>query len=157
MKPSFSAVALMALTVIIAMMVSCNNEPKEAGIGKKTIVDSLQELVDDAHNLGMAKMGQLTRMQQKTSHLVDSINKLPVKTQKNLVAYKAKLEGLLKELDYADFAMNKWMNEFYSKDTSINALAERVEFLKLENEKVIKVKEAILSGISKADSLINSK
>lgn len=152
MKYIFPVVTLVA---IVFTIVACNNEQKQPVAGKKTLVDSLQVIVDDAHIAGMAKMGQLTRMQQKTSYLLDSINKLPAKAQQKITAYKAKLEDLLKDLNYADFAMNKWMDEFYSKDTFIKAADERVKFLELESEKVIKVKEAILSGISKADSVLN--
>ena len=135
------------------LIISCNNNEKEPVIAKKTLVDSLQELVDDGHIAGMAKMGKLTRLQQKATQLLDSINKLPAKAQQNIAGYKAKLEEVLKDLNYAEFAMDKWMNEFYSKDTTIKVESERVEFLQLENQKVVKVKEAILSGINKADSL----
>ena len=152
-----SIIPLVVLFAITFTVVACNNEQKESVTAKKTLVDSLQELVDDAHIAGMAKMGQLTRMQQKASYLLDSINKLPARAQQNINTYKAKLEDLLKDLNYADFAMNKWMNEFYSKDTAIKAEGERVKFLELENEKVIKVKDAILSGISKADSVLNPR
>lgn len=144
---------LPAITLLI--LFSCNNDKKESAVREKTLVDSLQNDVDDGHLAGMAKMGKLTRLQQKTAHLLDSINKLPAKAQTAATVYKAKLEDLLKDLNYADFAMNKWMEEFYSKDSSIKIPDERVKFLQNEKDKVAKVKEAILGSLQKADSVLN--
>ena len=101
-------------------------------------------------------MGKLTRLQQQTSHLLDSISKLPARAKQAAAPLKAKLEKLLKELDYADMAMNKWMSE-YKMDSAVGDAKARFDYLLSENTKVGKLKEAILSGIAHADSVYKSR
>ena len=104
------------------------NEPK-------TKADSLMKEVDDDHITGMAKMGRLTRAEQTTRRLLDSIAKLPSKAQQAAAPLKIKLDSLQKELSYAEFAMNKWMNEF-NMDSSVNNMQERINYLGSEKLKV---------------------
>ena len=142
-------------------IIACNSaENKHNGHGKnnepKTQVDSLMKDVDDDHIKGMAKMGRLTRAEQTTRRLLDSIDKLPAKARQAAAPLKIKLDSLQKELSYAEFAMNKWMNEF-NRDSSVNNVQERINYLGSEKLKVSKVKEAILSSLQKADSLLKDK
>lgn len=125
------------------------NEPK-------TKADSLLRDVDDDHITAMAKMGRLTRAEQTTRRLLDSIAKLTAKGRQAAEQIKVKLDSLQKELSYAEFAMNKWMNEF-NMDSSVNNVQERINYLGSEKLKVSKVKEAILSSLQKADSLLKDK
>ena len=125
------------------------NEPK-------TKADTLLKEVDDDHITGMSKMGRLTRAEQTTRRLLDSIAKLPAKARQAAEPVKVKLDSLQKQLSYAEFAMNKWMNEF-NMDSSVNNMQERVNYLGSEKLKVSKVKEAILSSLQKADSLLKNK
>ncbi len=125
------------------------NEPK-------TKADSLLRDVDDDHITGMAKMGKLTRAEQTTRRLLDSISKLPAKARQAAEPIKVKLDSLQKELSYAEFEMNRWMNDF-NMDSSVNNVQERINYLGSEKLKVSKVKEAILSSLQKADSLLKDK
>lgn len=122
----------------------------------KTQADSLMKEVEDGHNVGMAKMGRLTRAEQATRRLLDSIEKLPAKARQATIPLKAKLDSLQKDLSYAESAMNKWMNEF-NMDSAINNAEERINYLQSEKLKVSKVKEAILGSLQKADSLLKEK
>ena len=126
-----------------------NNEPK-------TKADSLMNDVMDGHNIGMAKMGKLTRAEQRTRRLLDSIEKLPAKAREAAVPLKVKLDSLQKDLSYAEFAMNKWMEEF-NMDSALNNVEERINYLGSEKLKVSKVKEAILGSLQKADSILKGK
>ena len=105
-----------------------SNEPK-------TRADSLLKDVDDDHITGMSKMGRLTRAEQTTRRLLDSIAKLPAKAKQAAAPLKIKLDSLQKELSYAEFAMNKWMNEF-NMDSSVNNMQERINYLGSEKLKV---------------------
>ena len=67
-----------------------------------------------------------------------------------------KLDSLKSDLSYAEFAMNKWMDEF-NVDSAIDDAKERIKYLEEERLKVTKVKEAILSSLQKADSLLKVK
>ena len=90
------------------------------------------------------------------SGLLDSIAKLPAKARQAAEPLKVKLDSLQKELSYAEFAMNKWMDEF-NMDSAVNNAKDRIKYLEEEKLKVTKVKEAILSSLQKADSLLKAK
>ena len=147
--------------LLVVTVVACNDaENNHSGHGKdngpKTQVDSLKESVDEDHIVGMSKMGRLTRAEQTTRRLLDSIAKLPAKARQAAKPLSLELETLQKELSYAESAMNKWMVE-YKEDSLMTDVEERVKYLHSEKLKVTKVKEAILSGLKKADSLIKGK
>ena len=112
--------------------------------------------VMDGHDIGMAKMGRLTRAEQTTRRLLDSIENLPVKAKQAAAPLKIKLDSLQKDLSYAEFAMNKWMEEF-NMDSAVNNVEKRIDYLSSEKLKVSKVKEAILGSLQKADSVIKEK
>jgi len=151
-----------SLVVLITIsLLACNDsENNHNGHGKnnepKTQADSLMKDVMDGHNIGMAKMGKLTRAEQRTRRLLDSIEKLPAKAREAAVPLKVKLDSLQKDLSYAEFAMNKWMEEF-NMDSALNNAEERIDYLGSEKLKVSKVKEAILGSLQKADSILKEK
>ena len=157
MKKSIFYFAFLATVILIACNDAANkhnghvmdNEPK-------TQLDSLNNAVDEDHIVGMSKMGKLTRAEQTTRRLLDSIAKLPGKARQAAEPYKNKLDSLQKELSYAESAMDKWMKE-YKMDSLITNAEERVKYLSSEKLKVGKVKDAILNGLQKADSLIKGK
>jgi hypothetical protein len=154
-KYSIKMIKLLTTVLVFALLIfaSCSNDQGTA-LKEKTLADSLMEQVMDGHNIAMAKMGKLTRLEQQTRHLIDSIEKLPAKAQEAAAPYKTKLDSLQKDLSYAEFAMNKWMNEF-SMDTLSSDVEQKVKYLESEKGKVNKVKDAILGSIQKADSIIN--
>ena len=141
------------LVVILAM--SCGNDGGQSK-GSKTQLDSLLDDVMDGHNIGMAKMGKLTRAEQTTKRLLDSIAKLPAKARQAAEPFKIKLDSLKNDLSYAEFAMNKWMDEF-NVDSAVDNAKERIKYLEEEKLKVTKVKEAILGSLQQADSLFKVK
>ena len=101
-----------------------NNNGQDAE--SKTRADSLLNDVMDGHNIGMAKMGRLTRAEQTTRRLLDSIAKLPDKARQAAEPLKIKLDSLQKDLSYAEFAMNKWMDEF-NVDSAVNNVNDRIK------------------------------
>jgi len=143
----------LVLAVIFAM--SCGNDSGQSK-QSKTQLDSLLDDVMNGHNIGMSKMGKLTRAEQTTKRLLDSIAKLPEKARKAAEPLKVKLDSLKNDLSYAEFAMNRWMDEF-NMDSAIDNAKERARYLEEEKLKVTKVKEAILSSLQKADSLLKVK
>jgi hypothetical protein len=141
-----------------ACVTACNNPGKNPALEKKerTPADTLTDAVNEGHNIGMARMGQLTRAQQQTLRLLDSIAKLPAKARQAAIPYKARLQNLLQDLDHAELSMNKWMNE-YKWDSTFASVKEKISYLQEEKEKVNVVKDAILSGLQKADSVLQRK
>jgi excinuclease UvrABC ATPase subunit len=121
--------------------------------GTKTPADSLYELVMAGHDEVMPRMGKIRGAQKEAQRLVDSINALPENAKAASLAIKSKLEELVKELGYADFAMDKWMTEF-NLDSAKDNVELRIQYLNEEKLKVDKVKEAIIKSLAKADSLL---
>lgn len=156
MKNQFFLVSLVAA----AIFVSCNNSENKKNVAAdgqpKTEAETLWKEVMDGHNIGMAKMGKLTRAEQATRRLIDSIEKLPAKAKQAAVPLKLKLDSLQKDLKNAELAMEKWMNEF-NMDSATNDMEKRIDYLKSEKLKVSTVKESILNGLQQADSLLKDK
>ena len=143
---------------LVILLTACNNsaDTNENTSLKKTKADSLYDDVMDGHDVGMGKMGKLTRVQQEVSRLIDSIGKLPAKTRNAAAPYKAKLENLLAELKSSENGMNQWMESF-NLDSAVNNSKERIRYLANEKIRVSKVKDAILNNLQKADSVLRER
>lgn len=138
----------------ILLFFACNNQSAEEE--RQSLSDSLFNEVMAGHDVAMPKMMKLERLQNETKAVIDSISKLPANKQRALADYKIQLDSTLKALDYGDFAMNQWMSEF-KYDSLKNNEPERIKYLQSELEKVNKMKDAVLHGINKADSLLLKK
>lgn len=147
-----------------ALITACNNESKESdhsqhGSEKKealTPVDSLEMDVNNAHDEVMPKMGRVRGAGQRAQAALDSLAKLPAKAQAAAAGYKKSLEQLISDLNTADYDMNKWMME-YKLDSAMDNAELRMQYLLSEKIKVGKVRDAILNGLARADSLLKSK
>jgi hypothetical protein len=117
----------------------------------KTKEDSLYHDVMEGHDIGMAKIGQLRKFLGQIQHLLDSMQKLPAKNIDE--KYQQSLIDLQEDLNYADYSMNTWMEEFKA-DSGTGNTDLRVKYLQHEKEKVTKVKESILGSLQRADSLL---
>lgn len=147
-------IVLPLLLVIVAF--ACNNNHdghKPSDKAPKTLEDSLVKDIDDGHIVGMSKMAKLHKAQQNVKRVIDSIAVLPAKVQQDAADYVAELNKTMDELSYADFAMEKWMIE-YNQDSSLNDKEKRLQYLKSEQMKVDKMKNAILNSLQKADSIL---
>jgi hypothetical protein len=135
------------------MLAACNNqESGGTSTGEMSAMDSLRKEIDDIHIVGMSKMGQLNKLQQRVEHYIDSLDQLPAKAKNAAASLKSKADSLLQDLNYADFAMNKWMREYYDpaiKDTLANQPEKLMEYLRQEKEKAMKITDAILEGIER--------
>jgi hypothetical protein len=158
-KQSFSLLALLAMLVLLVS--ACQDQRGHAehdsdhaqGLAAhqpKTAEDSLYRQVMDIHDEVMPKMGKVRGAQQRAQQRLDSLAGQP---SSNTKAYRRQLEQLINDLNYADFAMDKWMVEF-NIDSAKDNKALRMQYLKDELEKVNKVKAAILGGLAGADSLM---
>ncbi|RYG28846.1 MAG: hypothetical protein EOO01_39140 [Chitinophagaceae bacterium] len=135
---------------------ACNNPQNgNAKTEVSATADSLKKDLDDAHNVGMAKMGKLTRAEQEARRLLDSIQRLPAKARQAAAPLQVRLDSLQKELQYAEFAMEKWMKEF-KWDSTFKDIEQKVDYYQKEKLKVSVVKENILKGIEKADSVLKA-
>ncbi|ULQ55749.1 hypothetical protein KJS94_13960 [Flavihumibacter rivuli] len=113
--------------------------------------DSLFQLVMDGHDIGMAKMGQLKGLQKRAQQALDSLNKL--KLTPAIEQQQQALMDVQEALNYAEYSMNTWMEEF-NPDSSKEDLESRLNYLKVEQEKVEKVKNSILESLRFADSVM---
>jgi hypothetical protein len=156
---------IFSISVLFVVLIACNNsEDKTAETpGTKTMqadslkqADSLEKEVMDGHNVGMARMSKMSKLQQEARRLIDSLDKLPAKAKEAARPYRGKLESLVNNLENAKASMNKWMEEF-RYDSGRNDLEKRIKYLEEQTIKVSKVKETILGSLQEADSLIKSK
>jgi len=145
----------LAIAVSFLLFVSaCNNQSGEQE--EKSFADSLFDNVIAGHDVAMPKMMKLERLQRQAKEAIDSIEQLPSAKRRMLADYKAQLDSALKALDYADFAMTTWMQEF-KYDSLKNDAQMRIKYLQSELDKVNKMKDAVLGSIGKADSLLLNK
>lgn len=140
------------LIAVLMLAVACNNSAEEKK-PTRTKADTLYDEVMDGHDVGMGKMGRLTKAEQEVTRLIDSIGKLPAKVQQLSAPYKTKLDNLLVDLKNAEASMDGWMKEF-NIDSATNNVAERLGYLEVQKEKVSKVKEEILNSLKSADSVL---
>ncbi|HEU4609452.1 MAG TPA: viral A-type inclusion protein, partial [Chitinophagaceae bacterium] len=88
----------------------------------------------------------------KTKTALDSLQKLPI--EKVDVLYRQDLLDLQEKLSNAKNAMNNWMDGF-KIDSAKGNTALREQYLENEKEKINKVKDDIMKGLQKADSIFN--
>jgi hypothetical protein len=145
------------LFIAISILVfACNdaenshNAREAAAATPKSPGDSLYEVVDKLHIEGMAKTGKLRSALEQVQKKLDSLVKLPSKKVDK--EYRQSLIDLQEDLSYADYAMFTWMNEF--KDSIKDNTELRIKYLQSEKEKVTKVRDNILNGLQRADSLL---
>src|SRR5690606_20775310 len=106
---------LFLATAVALTLLACNNEDhsKHRTVAEpKTPIEKLQKEIDDIHIVGMSKVGKLNKLQQRTQSFIDSLSNLPVKSKEMALELRSKADSLLSELNYADFAMDKWMHEY---------------------------------------------
>lgn len=158
MKKNFLSLLLLLGIGLIA----CKNGDKKSGDhsghghsvdAPVTLTDSLLKTIDEGHIAGMSRIGKLHNTQKEVQRVIDSINQLPPAARQKAEAWLTGLTAVSKDLQYADFAMDKWMME-YDEDSAKDDADRRLEYLKSEKEKVEKMKSAILGSMQKADSLL---
>jgi hypothetical protein len=150
--------ATIALLVFGACKNSDSSEQNERKDGFSNIPknkeDSLFQEVMAGHNIGMARMIKISKYLTQIQKALDSINKLPA--AKIDVGYQQTLIDLQEDLNYAEHGMNIWMEEF-KIDSAKENKEKRIQYLESEKIKVVKVKEAILGSLQRADSIFIKK
>lgn len=143
------------LSLLFCINMSCKSggkKPKENGGGPKSAVDSLLSIIDKGHMDGMGKIGRLHTTRKAVQATLDSLDKLSSAPK----GYMDELRSVIKDIDYADFAMDKWMTE-YNEDSSIDNIDQHIRYLQGETQKVESMSAAIRNSIQKADSLLKVK
>lgn len=157
--------SILVLAGLLLLLASCKSgdkkEEKEghdhsAMKATKTPADSLEAAVIEGHDVGMAKYGKLKSMQKEMAMMLDSLGRLPGKAKEAASGLRAKAEEAAKELTNALNGMDKWMGEF-NLDSARDNAEKRIQYLTGEKLKVDQVKEAILSSLARADSVMKAK
>ncbi len=144
------------VAVLLLSMLACKEKEEETvrtdGFTPilKTAEDSLYHDVMEGHDIGMAKMGKISKYLKETSRIIDSIKALPQNDPEKMQL--GKYEALQLQLQQADDDMNNWMVNF--KADTLEGKPERKAYLESEKVKVEKVKEVILGAVGKGDSLL---
>ncbi|MCC7524244.1 MAG: hypothetical protein IT250_05450 [Chitinophagaceae bacterium] len=144
MKPTFLIFAA------VLFLFSCNNtdsgnttRSNNASV-PKTLSDSLYKAAMDGHDVGMAKMGELSRYRHLIEQKIDSLTAKKVKAK-----LLHPLDSALKALSGAEEGMHLWMQEF-DPDKAGSTETEKVQFYRLEKEKIDSVNARILESIDAA-------
>ena len=149
------------------LLISCGGSHSEhtghAGNGKTpapmTYLDSLYASIWQAHDSVMPKMGKVRKAQLSASRLLDSLRLLEKKAGKpvsaEFTAWKKSLQALIDELNRAQQGMDTWMEKF-NIDSAEQKGSGRRRYLEEEKIKVDRVKESVLSSLSKSDSLMKA-
>ena len=147
------------IAIVVLYLSGCKNESTEQDNRKdgftpvlKTRQDSLYHEVMQGHDIGMAKMSALRKYQRQVKDQLDSMRIVP--PQKLNQQYQQAMIDLLEELNYADYAMFKWMEEF-KVDSAADNEQKRLAYLESEKPKVEMVKHNILNSLRRADSLLD--
>lgn len=149
-------IRIFSLFIAVLFVTGCNSSEEEATGNKvvRTEADSLYQVIDKGHAIGMAKMSPLDKAEERAKALLDSIQRLPAKAQVAAEPYKARLNTVLGEVTTAKKKMDDWMNGFdWDWDSNKKKAEEKVEYLKSEIPKVDEMKASILNSLEKADSL----
>ena len=158
MRLLYRILFLLSLSGLILACEGSDHRGHGARKEPKTSLDSLYSSIWDAHDLVMPKMGKIRGAQKKAGHLLDSINvawsKRSMAEPDVVKAWKASLQSLLDELNYADYSMDRWMTEF-NIDSATQKGEARRPYLETEKVKVDKVKDVVLRSLSRADSLFS--
>jgi hypothetical protein len=141
---------IVVLLIVAGGFVACQNNSGHA-TAEQAKVDTLLKEVIKGHDVGMAKMKALRTAIAGTQAKLDSLNALPA--SKVDAAYQQALIDLQEDLNYAEYGMNQWMNEF-KLDSAEDNSELRLQYLESEKEKVFKVRDNILNGLARADSLL---
>lgn len=144
---------LMLPIFAISMLAACKGKPANEMDEK---ANKLQKEVLAEHDIAMPKSMKIPDLQKEVKRLLDSVAQLPGKAKEAAAPLATKLESLKEELSYAETAMDKWMTEF-SLDSFKSNAENRIKYLADEKLKVGKVKEAVLNGLAKADSLLRNR
>lgn len=157
---TMSIIRVSLVVLFGAFIVSCSNysveQSRKDGFTKvlKTKEDSLFSEVMEGHDIGMAKMSKINKYLAEIKTKLDSLVKLPA--SKVPQEYQQALIDLQEDLNYADYGMSTWMNEFKIDSAKGNEEA-RVKYLEAEKIKVEQVKKSILASLQRADSLFGKK
>ena len=152
---------ILVITASMALFVfrACkDDEPSERKDGFSNVLknkeDSLFHEVMEGHDIGMARMIKITKYLTQIKKALDSINNLPA--AKIDEEYQQTLIDLQEDLNYAEYGMIRWMDEF-KHDSAQQNKEKRIQYLESEKIKVVKVKEAILESLQRADSIFIKK
>lgn len=162
-QETMSCKKLILPALMLFFIIACNSSEKNDTASKRkdgfsekatTKEDSLLKEVIEGHDVGMARMLKISRYKDRIKAELDSIGKLPTKSDNK--AYQQTLKDLKEDLEYAEYSMNEWMDKF-ELDTLKDKTELRIKYLEDEKMKVSKVKENILNSLAIADSLFQKK
>lgn len=141
--------------ILILSIISCNQKEEPVRTDGftpilKTAEDTLFHEVMEGHDIGMAKMGRISKYIKQSEQVIDSLKKLPSNSDNREKI--AQYENLKVQLQEADDDMFNWMKTFEAD--SLEGKPERISYLEKEKIKVEKVRVKILEAIAAGDSLL---
>lgn len=144
---------LILLSSICFIFWACGNneDPKSKAYDQSNLSadEQLYKEVIEGHDVGMAKINTINKTKAQLVRMLDSIETNKVKISAEM---KAGLNKAIADLDEANKAMFKWMEEF-KVDSAADDVKKRIAYLTSEKVSVTIVKDKILNGLAYADSV----
>ncbi|MFT4093198.1 MAG: viral A-type inclusion protein [Niabella sp.] len=137
------------ILLLVGALASCNSSSAPENEPAQSLSDSLLTEVLAGHDVAMPKMMKLERLQKEAQNEADSLRK---KGGANPARIK-QLDSLVHTLSQADGAMHAWMNGFKYDSLKDNEV-QREAYLKGQLAAVNKMKDLVVAGIQKADSVL---
>ena len=151
--------------MILACLAACQqankNELSNAGKKTESREDSLYHQTMDIHKEVMAEMGKLIGYQKQLQHQVDSLNnylkfnKLPRNIAEPKIKQIDSLTNSLKKLQFADSAMNAWMEQF-NPDPQLASSDANADYFEKQKNSAEAMKVIFFKALKDAEDLFTS-
>jgi len=134
-------------------IISCGSHADQKKSNKETksisVIDSLNKKVNDGHDLAMAKMGTIVRLQKAATSMVDSLQKLqPVNH-----AFVSQIQQSEHQLEQIKGSMYTWMDNFDFDLKNMDSV-QKVNYLKTNLKRILEIDDSTAQIISDARSIM---
>lgn len=134
-------------------LISCGSHENQKKSDKQdkavSVIDSLNKKVNDGHDLAMAKMGTIVRLQKAATSMVDSLQKLqPVNH-----AFVTRIQQADHQLEQIKGSMYTWMDNFDFDLKNMDSV-QKVNYLKTNLKRILEIDDSTAEIISDAKSIM---
>jgi|GEM_PF-2555164 len=145
--------ATIIITLGLLALVSCGTQEDQKKAEKSsksvTLIDSLNKKVNEGHDLAMAKMGTIVRLQKAATSMVDSLQKI-----------KPVNQGFIRQIQQADQqlaqikgSMYTWMDNFDFDLKNMDS-TQKVNYLKTNLKRILEIDDSTAQIIHNAKSVM---
>ena len=148
MKNQIIIYLLFALLLVLGIN-GCKDETAAAA-------EAMKEEVMALHNQDMVSWGKISGLKSSLKKKLEDLNAMEAEDNDNTL--KESINQAVAELEEADDAMKKWMNDYKNDNPGEKAPAEELlTFYKEQKEKMVKVGDMIHESLEQASALLEDQ